>query len=89
MHMQYALLKEIRRILQRARRSTSSTAVAVSAFAESLASAQPAIKQRAVLMTEIATARHMAGEHDEAFHLAGEALAIAQGRSWLALGDLG
>lgn len=47
---------------------------AVSAFAESLATAQPAIKQRAVLMTEIATARCIAGEYDEAFRLAEEAL---------------
>ncbi|MFC6081708.1 hypothetical protein [Sphaerisporangium aureirubrum] len=49
---------------------------AVSAFAESLAAAQPAIKQRAVLMTEIATAWRIAGEYDEAFRLAGEALTV-------------
>ncbi|MEV6982791.1 tetratricopeptide repeat protein [Sphaerisporangium sp. NPDC051017] len=49
---------------------------AVSAFAESLATAQPAIKQRAVLMTEIATARCIAREYDEALHLAEEALKV-------------
>nr|WP_189180554.1 helix-turn-helix transcriptional regulator [Microbispora rosea] len=49
---------------------------AVSAFAESLASTQPAVKQRGVLMTEIATAKSMAGEIDEAFRLASDALAV-------------
>ncbi|WP_062436140.1 helix-turn-helix domain-containing protein [Herbidospora daliensis] len=47
---------------------------AVSAFAESLVSVRPAAKQQALLMLEIATARRMAGEVDEAFTLAGEAL---------------
>ncbi|SEM72513.1 helix-turn-helix domain-containing protein [Nonomuraea pusilla] len=46
------------------------------ALAESLASAQPAVKQRAVLTTEIAAARLMAGRPDEAFHLAGGALEV-------------
>lgn len=49
---------------------------AVSAFAESLSSAQPAVKQRGALMIEIATARSSAGDVDEAFRLAGEALTI-------------
>ncbi|WP_067136759.1 helix-turn-helix domain-containing protein [Microtetraspora malaysiensis] len=49
---------------------------AVNAFAESLSSTQPAVKQRGVLMTEVATAKSMTGEIDEAFHLAGEALRI-------------
>ncbi|WP_371781503.1 helix-turn-helix domain-containing protein [Streptosporangium subroseum] len=49
---------------------------AVAAFAESLSSAQPAVKQRGVLMTEIATAKSMAGHHDEAFHLATNALTL-------------
>lgn len=47
---------------------------AVAAFAESLASVRPSAKQRGVVMTEIATARCLAGEFDEAFRLAGEAL---------------
>lgn len=49
---------------------------AVAAFAESLSSAQPAIKQRGVLMTEIATAKAMSGDHDEAFHLVSNALTV-------------
>lgn len=49
---------------------------AVAAFAESLSSAQPGAKQRGVLMTEIATAKTMSGQHDEAFHLASNALTV-------------
>jgi hypothetical protein len=49
---------------------------AVSAFADSLTSAQPAAKQRGVLMIEIATAKSLAGEIDEAFHLADQALTV-------------
>ncbi|MFD1934289.1 multiprotein-bridging factor 1 family protein [Nonomuraea mangrovi] len=49
---------------------------AVAAFAESLSSAQPAAKQRGVLMTEIATAKALSGHHDEAFHLASNALTV-------------
>ena len=49
---------------------------AVAAFAESLSSAQPAIKQRGVIMTEIATAKATAGEYDEAFHLISNALTV-------------
>ncbi|WP_214110812.1 helix-turn-helix domain-containing protein [Acrocarpospora catenulata] len=47
---------------------------AVAAFAESLISVRPAAKQQALLMLEVATARRMAGELDEAFTLAQEAL---------------
>jgi transcriptional regulator with XRE-family HTH domain len=47
---------------------------AVAAFAESLSSAQPAAKQRGVLMTEIATAKALAGEYDEALQFASSAL---------------
>lgn len=49
---------------------------AVSAFTDSLSSAQPGMKQRAVIMAEIALARCQAGEYDEAFHLADQALTI-------------
>jgi transcriptional regulator with XRE-family HTH domain len=56
---------------------------ALTAFAESLATVQPAPKQRAVLMLEVATATRLGGgqahdtaEIDEAFRLAGEALSI-------------
>lgn len=49
---------------------------AVAAFAESLSSVQPAIKQRGVLMTEIATAKAMSGDYDEAFHLVSNALTV-------------
>jgi transcriptional regulator with XRE-family HTH domain len=55
---------------------------ALSAFAESLAAAQPAPKQRAVIMLEVATAASQEGAAgkdtariDEAFRLAGEGLA--------------
>ncbi|GAA5083577.1 transcriptional regulator with XRE-family HTH domain [Thermocatellispora tengchongensis] len=51
-------------------------AEAVSAFAESLSSSQPAHKQRGVLAIEIATARLIAGDLDEAFRLAQEALTV-------------
>lgn len=47
---------------------------ALAAFAESLASTQPAEKQRAVLMLEVATVRRMEGEFEEAFALASAAL---------------
>ncbi|MBX6765878.1 MAG: helix-turn-helix transcriptional regulator [Actinomadura rubrobrunea] len=54
---------------------------ALAAFAESLTSAQPAPKQRAVIMLEVATAvrqggqrRHDDAQVDEAFRLASEAL---------------
>jgi len=49
---------------------------AVTSFTESLASARPSAKQRGVILTEIASARCQAGDLDEAFHLAGEALSI-------------
>ncbi|GIH77874.1 helix-turn-helix domain-containing protein [Planobispora longispora] len=49
---------------------------AVTAFAESLSSAQPATKQRGVLMTEIATAKALSGHYDEAFHLISNALTV-------------
>ncbi len=49
---------------------------AVTAFSEALSSAQPAAKQRGVLMTEIATAKAMSGHYDEAFHLASNALTV-------------
>ncbi|MEV8632158.1 hypothetical protein AB0395_10925 [Streptosporangium sp. NPDC051023] len=49
---------------------------AVAAFAESLSSAQPAVKQRGVLMTEIATAKAMSGDHDEAFQLVSDAFTV-------------
>jgi hypothetical protein len=56
---------------------------ALAAFAESLPAGQPAPRQRAVVMLEVATAarqdgaaRHDTGRIDEAFRLAGEALAM-------------
>ncbi|MEV4577330.1 helix-turn-helix transcriptional regulator [Nonomuraea jabiensis] len=49
---------------------------AVAAFNESLSSAQPGVKQRGVLMTEIATAKAMSRHYDEALHLASNALAV-------------
>lgn len=56
---------------------------ALAAFAESLTAVQPAPKQRAVVMLEVATALRQAGEGkkdaahvDEAFRLAGEALTM-------------
>jgi hypothetical protein len=55
---------------------------ALAAFAESLAGAQPAPKQRAVVMLEVATAGRQEGVNhrdmariDETFRLAGEAMA--------------
>ncbi|ACZ00423.1 MULTISPECIES: helix-turn-helix domain-containing protein [Thermomonospora] len=61
---------------------------ALAAFGESLASAQPAPKQRAAVMLEVATALRQAGqrEHDterieEAFRLAGQALQIGVSHS--------
>mgnify|MGYP002377378164 CR=1 FL=1 len=49
---------------------------AVAAFTESLASVRPSAKQRGVVLTEIAAARCQAGEVDEAFGLAEEALSV-------------
>lgn len=49
-------------------------AEALAAFTESLCSIQPADKQRAVLMLEIAAIRRMEGEFEEAFTLADSAL---------------
>ncbi|MFI0418876.1 hypothetical protein [Spongiactinospora sp. 9N601] len=49
-------------------------ATALAAFAESLNAIQPAEKQRAILVLEIAAIRRMEGELDEAFSLAGTAL---------------
>ncbi|MEU8109987.1 helix-turn-helix transcriptional regulator [Nonomuraea muscovyensis] len=46
------------------------------AFSESLAASSPAAKQHGVLMTEMATAKAMAGRHDEAFDLAADALSL-------------
>lgn len=46
------------------------------AFAEAFAQAAPATKQRGVLMVEMARAHIAAGEVDEAFRLAGDALGI-------------
>ncbi|WP_240506112.1 helix-turn-helix domain-containing protein [Thermoactinospora rubra] len=52
------------------------TEEAETAFAESLSSTQPAVKQRGVLMTEMATVKAMAGHPEEAFKLASSALTI-------------
>lgn len=49
---------------------------AVAAFAESLAAVRPSAKQRGVVLTEIAAVRCQAGEIDEAFDLAEEALSL-------------
>jgi transcriptional regulator with XRE-family HTH domain len=49
---------------------------AESAFSESLAGARPAAKQRGVMLTEMAAAKALAGQHDEAFHLATNALGV-------------
>ena len=49
---------------------------AVNAFADSLSAAQPSEKQRGMIMVDIATARYLAGEIDEAFYLAQEALIL-------------
>jgi transcriptional regulator with XRE-family HTH domain len=61
---------------------------ALAAFAESLAAVQPAPKQRAVLMLEVATAARQggrkardSGQVDEAFRLAGEALSVGVAHS--------
>jgi hypothetical protein len=58
---------------------------ALAAFAESLTAVQPAPKQRAMLMLEVATAGRQEGVDqrdavrvDEAFRLAGEALATGR-----------
>lgn len=60
----------------------SRAADALAAFTESLPAAQPAPKQRAMVMLEVATAARQDGEHsrdahrvDQAFQLAGEGLA--------------
>jgi hypothetical protein len=50
------------------------TAQALEAFAESLNAIQPAEKQRATLLLEIASIRRMEAEFDEAFNLAAMAL---------------
>lgn len=49
---------------------------AATAFAESLPTAQPAPKQQAVLMLEVATMHAQAGDQEEAFELATDALEV-------------
>lgn len=55
---------------------TSSLCCVTRATPWRLSSVQPAAKQRGALMTEVAAAKAMSGEHDEAFHLASNALTV-------------
>ncbi|NUW33955.1 helix-turn-helix transcriptional regulator [Nonomuraea sp. SMC257] len=47
-----------------------------SALSESLSAGRPAVKQRGVLLTEMATAQAMAGRHEEAFQSVSSALTV-------------
>ncbi|NUW39337.1 helix-turn-helix domain-containing protein [Nonomuraea rhodomycinica] len=47
-----------------------------SALSESLSAGRPAVKQRGVLLTEMAAAQAMAGRHEEAFQSASSALTV-------------